>query len=92
MATSIDDLSKSVRFQAKSAFWIFIGTVAASVVGLAIPIASLATVALGIVAALLIRKTKPGLARGLLIASVAIAILSLSLLVSITASWYSTTG
>lgn len=92
MATIIGDLSKSVQVRPKSALWIFVGTIAASIAGFAIPIVSLATVALGIAAALLIRKAKPGSARGLLIASVVIAILSLSLLVSITASWYLTTS
>ncbi|MDN5668104.1 MAG: hypothetical protein L0G87_06870 [Renibacterium salmoninarum] len=92
MATITGDLSKSAQVRPKRALWIFIGTIAASVAGLAIPIASLATVALGIAAALLIRKAKPGSARGLLIASVAIAILSLSLVASFTAAWYLTTS
>jgi hypothetical protein len=90
MATSTNDLLKPV--QAKNALWLLVGTIIASVAGLIAPIASLATGALGIAAALLIRKSNPGSARGLLIASVAIAALSLSLLVGITASWYLTTS
>lgn len=92
MSTVTEELSKPTQVQSKSALWILIWTFVAAVVSLAIPLVSVGTIALGIVAAILIRKAKHGPARGFLIAALIIAIISLCLLVGVTASWYWTTA